>query len=107
MLVSDDTVSSIVTSRLARSDAQHGFLLDGFPRTFSQAFARDQTLGKDGLAAVIELQVSEEALYSRICRRAVINDNRGRIKPRRLRSLISISNDPHSSKLMACKHPKW
>lgn len=70
-LVSDDTVSAIVTSRLAGSDAQHGFVLDGFPRTISQAFALDQALGKDGLTAVIELQVSEEALYDRICRRAV------------------------------------
>ncbi|MCZ7977368.1 adenylate kinase [Agrobacterium tumefaciens] len=69
-LVSDDTVSAIVASRIAGPEAQRGFVLDGFPRTISQAAALDQSLGEHSLTAVIELVVPEEELYDRICRRA-------------------------------------
>ena len=34
----------IVRERLARPDAQRGFLLDGFPRTVAQAEALDEAL---------------------------------------------------------------
>ncbi|KSV73606.1 hypothetical protein N183_24535 [Sinorhizobium sp. Sb3] len=70
-LVSDGTVSAIVASRIAGTDARNGFVLDGFPRTVSQALALDHALGEGGVTAVIELKASEEALYDRICRRAV------------------------------------
>ncbi|NTF72734.1 adenylate kinase [Agrobacterium rhizogenes] len=69
-LVSDDTVSAIVATRIAGPEAERGFVLDGFPRTISQAAALDQSLGEHSLTAVIELVVPEEELYDRICRRA-------------------------------------
>jgi adenylate kinase len=69
-LVSDDTVSAIVASRIAGPEAERGFILDGFPRTTSQAAALEQSLGEHSLTAVIELVVPEEELYDRICRRA-------------------------------------
>ncbi|AQS65483.1 MULTISPECIES: adenylate kinase [Rhizobium/Agrobacterium group] len=69
-LVSDDTVSAIVANRIASPEAQRGFVLDGFPRTISQAASLDQSLGEHSLTAVIELVVPEEELYDRICRRA-------------------------------------
>ena len=39
-LVGDDLINGIVAERLARSDVvEHGFLLDGYPRTPDQATA--------------------------------------------------------------------
>ena len=36
-LVSDQVVVGIIRERLAKKDAETGFILDGFPRTVSQA----------------------------------------------------------------------
>ena len=36
-LVSDDLMIGIINERLAKPDAQKGFILDGFPRTLVQA----------------------------------------------------------------------
>ena len=36
-LVPDDLVNSLVADRLAEPDTQHGYILDGFPRTLNQA----------------------------------------------------------------------
>lgn len=69
-LVSDETVSAIVANRIAGQEAAGGFVLDGFPRTISQALALKQALGQHALTAVIELVVPEEALFERIRRRA-------------------------------------
>jgi adenylate kinase len=38
-LVPDDVMAEVVAERLAKKDAQQGFLLDGFPRTLPQAEA--------------------------------------------------------------------
>jgi adenylate kinase family enzyme len=38
-LIDDDTISSVVASRLAQPDAMNGFILDGYPRTIRQANA--------------------------------------------------------------------
>jgi len=43
-LVSDQLVLDIIKERLARSDAQNGFILDGFPRNIAQAQALDEML---------------------------------------------------------------
>ena len=41
-LVPDDVVIGLVADRLAQPDAQHGYVLDGFPRTIAQAEALDK-----------------------------------------------------------------
>ena len=70
-LVSDDIVVGIVRERLARDDAQRGFILDGFPRTVAQASALDAMLnGRDPLV-IIELAVPDEPLVRRLSRRRV------------------------------------
>lgn len=67
-LVPDDVVVAIVADRIGESDAQNGFILDGFPRTVPQAEALDRMLEQKGLVldAVIELKVDENALLKRI-----------------------------------------
>ena len=71
-LVPDDVVVSVVTNRIDHSDTTNGFVLDGFPRTVTQAQALDQELAARGikLDAVLELNVDEGALLDRIRGRA-------------------------------------
>jgi adenylate kinase len=74
-LVSDDLMIGIINDRLAKSDAQRGFILDGFPRTVVQAEKLDTIVsdGKgngtgneaDGLR-VLQLLVPDEAIVKRI-----------------------------------------
>ena len=67
-LVSDAIVSGILSERLDHDDARAGFILDGYPRTQTQAETLDQLLAAKGLQLhhVIELEVDEEALVDRI-----------------------------------------
>jgi adenylate kinase len=70
-LVSDEVVVGIVRERLAKSDCEKGFILDGFPRTVAQADALGQILGGLGkeLDAVVSLIVDSEAVVERIAGR--------------------------------------
>lgn len=71
-LVPDPLVLAAVIERISQSDAQRGFVLDGFPRTMSQATAFDDLLVTEGLDLdhVIELRVDENVLLNRILTRA-------------------------------------
>jgi adenylate kinase len=70
-LVSDDLMLGIIDDRLAKSDAQRGFILDGFPRTLVQAEKLDTIVAKadgngaDGLR-VLQLLVPDDAIVERI-----------------------------------------
>ncbi|WP_446664861.1 adenylate kinase [Flexivirga sp. B27] len=70
--VTDEITNQIVADRLAQDDAQDGFLLDGYPRTVAQVEALDELLAKDGhqVEAVLELQVDEHELITRLVKRA-------------------------------------
>ncbi len=67
-LVPDDVTVGIVEERLSLSDAETGFVLDGFPRTVQQATAFDAMLAKmsRALDAVIEIAVPRDVLISRL-----------------------------------------
>ncbi len=71
-LVSDEIVVGIISDRMEEPDASNGFILDGFPRTVAQAKALDEMLAKKGLKldGIVELKVDENALMSRIEKRA-------------------------------------
>ncbi len=68
-LVPDDVVIGIVKERLAKSDCERGYILDGFPRTVPQAEALDN-MGIE-LDAVISLEVSDETIVERMSGRRV------------------------------------
>ena len=70
-LVSDAIVVSLIGDRIEETDAQGGFILDGFPRTVAQAEALAQLLKSKGmnLDGVLELKVDEDALLERMQRR--------------------------------------
>ena len=78
-LVPDDVVVSVVTNRIDHSDTANGFILDGFPRTVTQAEALDRELATRDikLDAVLELEVDEDALLDRIRGRAEEAANNG------------------------------
>ena len=68
-LVPDEVVIEIVKERLAESDCDKGYILDGFPRTVPQAEALDKmgiTLDK-----IVSLEVDDEAIIERMSGRRV------------------------------------
>ena len=71
-LVPDELVIAMVMERLASSDCDAGFVLDGFPRTVNQAEALDLRLAGLGvpLHAVLCFEAAEEELLRRLAGRA-------------------------------------
>ena len=57
--VPDDLTNALIADRLARTDTDHGFLLDGYPRTTDQVEYLDQLLAQHGqrLEHVVHFQV--------------------------------------------------
>ena len=71
-LVPDEVVIGVVAERLAQEDVvDHGFILDGFPRTKVQAEALQQLLGPKGLDAAVDIDVPTEVVVERISGRRV------------------------------------
>ena len=68
-LVPDDVVIGIIKERLAKSDCQNGFILDGFPRTVPQAEALD-AMGVE-LDAVVSIEVADDVIVKRMSGRRV------------------------------------
>jgi adenylate kinase len=67
-LAPDELVLKLIAERIAREDARIGFILDGFPRSVSQAEELARMLGASGVALdkVIALDVPDEELVKRI-----------------------------------------
>ena len=67
-LVPDDVVVGIIGERLDKPDCAEGAVFDGFPRTIPQAEALDKMLTSrgDGIDAVIELKVDDDAMVGRM-----------------------------------------
>jgi adenylate kinase len=68
LLVDDATMLDIIRDRVAQPDAQGGFILDGFPRTQTQAEALTRLMIDLGtpLDAVVLFEVGDEELVRRI-----------------------------------------
>ena len=67
LLVPDEVVEGIVESRLGMNDCKTGFLLDGFPRTVSQAESLANYMKQKGikLDLVLSIEVDQENLIER------------------------------------------
>lgn len=68
-LVSDDKVTDIVFDRLSQSDCSEGFILDGYPRTLTQAVSLQNS--NFALDAFLYIEVSEEEILKRLSGRRV------------------------------------
>lgn len=74
-LVSDELTLEIVKERIFREDCKNGFILDGFPRNFSQAKELEELVSVDW---VLEISLSSEESVKRILgRRICPGCNRG------------------------------
>lgn len=74
-LVSDDVIVGIVNERLERDDTRtRGFILDGFPRTVSQAATLMDVTAPRGIDLAIDLVVPTEIVLARIAGRRVCTD---------------------------------
>jgi adenylate kinase len=65
-LVPDEIVIRLLEDRLKKSDCKKGFLLDGFPRTISQAEALDRISEID---VAVNLNVPDEIIITRLSNR--------------------------------------
>ncbi len=72
-LVSDEITNEVVRQRLLKKDATRCFLLDGYPRTVTQAVALDIMLNEmsSKLSAVINIVVDHEIILERMVGRRV------------------------------------
>ena len=75
-LVPDDVTVGMVVERIGRADCRDGVILDGFPRTLSQAVALDDALGERGQQVMVVplIQVTDEEATRRLIARRVCRD---------------------------------
>lgn len=67
-LVPDDVVIALVRERVQEPDCEHGYILDGFPRTVEQARALESIAAMD---AVIDIKLPDDFLIERLSGRRV------------------------------------
>ena len=70
-LVDDQTMIGIIRERLSRPDAAAGFVLDGFPRTVTQAEALDEVISGNPPLVVVSIEVPDETLIERLTLRRI------------------------------------
>ena len=70
-LISDEVITQLLKDRITKEDCKKGFILDGYPRTLSQADLLDDLLNELGrkITKVIELTAPDELVYKRILER--------------------------------------
>jgi adenylate kinase len=69
-LVPDETVNRLVADRIEQPDCQHGFILDGYPRTVQQAEILSGLLqAKEIRTVVVHLKVDYNVIVARLAGR--------------------------------------
>ena len=68
-LVSDEIIMELIKDRIAQPDCENGFILDGVPRTLSQA----ETMAQEGIHIdhVVSIEVDDEEIAKRMSGRRV------------------------------------
>jgi adenylate kinase len=70
-LIDDELMTEIVVDRMGRTDAEEGFLLDGFPRTVTQAETLDMLVAARDPLVVVYVSVEESEVLRRLAARMV------------------------------------
>jgi adenylate kinase len=74
-LIDDATITRIVCDRVSAADAARGFLLDGFPRTVTQAESLDAFMaGRGGDLVIVEIALSEQEVLHRLASRMICSE---------------------------------
>jgi adenylate kinase len=83
LLVPDEVTNAMVKERLAQVDVKAGFLLDGFPRNVPQARELEGILKpyQPSIHHVINIQVPDEEIKTRLAKRATIEGRPDDAKP--------------------------
>ncbi|MDP2043747.1 MAG: adenylate kinase [Candidatus Omnitrophota bacterium] len=73
LLVPDDLVAKMLDERFNNPDIKKGFILDGYPRTLSQARTLDEILSRKKISVdlVVYLDTSDEVIIKRLTGRLV------------------------------------
>ena len=70
-LVPDQLILDMLFERVAQSDCQKGYILDGFPRTLAQAEALQSRLKEKAQIKVINLELADKIIIERLTKRIV------------------------------------
>ena len=81
-LVPDDVMEGIVVERLAKPDAEPGWLLDGYPRTLGQVEAMQRNLGEAFVDLAVNLDVPVDVVTERMVARGRADDTEEAIRRR-------------------------
>ncbi|NET00009.1 MAG: adenylate kinase [Sphaerospermopsis sp. SIO1G2] len=83
-LVPDQLVEDLVKERLDKSDAQNGWILDGFPRKVTQATFLEELLAKlgQGEATAVNLDAEDDVVITRLLGRGRKDDSEEVIRRR-------------------------
>ena len=76
-LVPDDVITGVIIERIEEDDCADGFILDGFPRTLSQAESLESELNSVGRAvtAALLIDVADDEVVRRLSGRRVCRKN--------------------------------
>ena len=76
-LVPDEVICDVIMERIDSSEADDGFILDGFPRTVRQAEVLEEALDRRGrsLTAVLLVDVSDDEVVRRLSGRRICVKN--------------------------------
>ncbi len=94
-LVPDEVVEGMIESEFKTVKGVEGFLLDGFPRTVSQAEALDAILAKGGesVTSVVSIMIPDEMIKERIHHRATIEGRADDAKDETINTRIKTYHD--------------
>ena len=87
-LISDTITNEVIYERLKNNDCSNGFILDGYPRTLSQANFLEKVLNNQNknIDFVIDILIDEKVIFQRIKSRSNIenraDDNEEVVKTR-------------------------